>query len=180
MVSTSHSQPPNSRSVIIDTCIIQYLSKKNNSLATIVNDCLTSLKENSYNLIISEISFYENLHGLWGSNASKADELLRTYQYKEVTREVLLIASMLGGLYHDEKYDGIEMGDKIIAATAVLEDGFVLTANHKDFPHPFFTTKQSFALSYKVGHTIKTLDIALYEPNLDIISRRVNEKKNMR
>ena len=58
----------------------------------------------------------------------------------------------------------------------LLENGFDLTANHRDFPHPFIVTEESFALPYKVGYYTKTLDVALYKPNISLLIRRLEEK----
>lgn len=164
------------RYIFIDTCIIQYMGESNRSRSTSIIKCLTSLKEQDYSLAISQITLYENLHGLWGDKAKKAEDLLETYESKEVSAQNLVFAAWLGGLYHDEKMDGVDIGDKIIASTAILEGGFVLTANHKDYPSPFFLTKESFALPYQVGHFTKTLDLILYKPNFVLIARRIEEK----
>lgn len=165
----------NKKYIFIDTCVIQFTNDKNKSKSEVVTQCLNTFSRGNYTIAISEITFYENLHGLWGAKATKADAHLRTYEYKEVTRFVLQNAALFGSLYHDEKQDGIDLGDKVIAATAFVEKGFVLTANHKDFPHPFFITEKSYALPYEVGHYTKTLDLTLYKPNFALIARRINE-----
>lgn len=176
IMERSLQQPQNNPYVFIDTCVIHFAGDKNKSKSEAVIECLSTLTKEGYRLAISEITLYEKLHGLWGKRATKAASLLRVYEKKVVSNQVLTLASILGGLYHDEKLDGIDTGDKIIAATAILERGFVLTANHKDFPNPFFLTEKSFALSYKVKSYFQTLDLALYKPDFELIRRRVNEK----
>lgn len=161
--------------VFVDTCVVQFAGHKNKSKSEAVLACLDSLTYEELILCISEITLYESLHGLWGKKSEEVLLRLNTYKQKEVSSDILRFASLLGGLYHEEKIDGIDTGDKIIASTAILEKGFILTTNHKDFPHPFFLTEQSFALSYKVGHFIKTLDLALYKPNFSLIARRIEE-----
>lgn len=81
MATIAFSQHTSKRTVFIDTCI-QYVGNKNKSLCNVINSCLETLKKEGYRFLISEISFYENLHGLWGTKAEKEDALLRTYQYK--------------------------------------------------------------------------------------------------
>lgn len=162
--------------VFLDTCILQYLGDKNKSKAETLQKCLDSLIKDKYTLVVSEISLYEHMQGLWGAKAQKAFALLNIYEWKSVTTIVLLWATYLGGLYHDEKIDGVDTGDKIIAATAVSENGFILTSNHKDYPHPFFVTEKAFALSYSIGKFSKTLDVVLYKPNLSLLVRRLDEK----
>jgi predicted nucleic acid-binding protein len=169
--------PQNKKVIIIDTCVVQYLGKNNHPIAKVITDCLRLLKNEGFGLAISEITLVENLHGLWGDKEDKAFNLLLLYEWKRITQSVLTWAAWLGGLYHDEKIDGIDIGDKIIAATAVVETGFILTANHKDYPHPFFVTEKAFALPYKVGHFTKTIDVVLYKPNLELIMRRYTEKE---
>ncbi len=134
------------------------------------------LIEEGFILALSDITLFENLHGLGGSAHNKAFSLLKVYERKNVSSNILWLAAQLGGFYHDEKMDGIDMGDKIISATAILENGYVLTANHKDYPHPFFITERSMPIVYKIKMYSQTLDLALYKPNYEIILRRLKEK----
>ena len=164
--------------LFVDTCIIQASGVKEKPKSEIVIKTLEKISSD-YRLSISEFTLYENLHGLWGKRAINAAALLKKYERKVVSDKVLIFASLLGGLYFDEKYDGIDAGDKIIAATAILENGFVLTENHKDFPHPFFKTKQSIPLTYfTAGRYRKTIDLAIYEPDRILIERRIEEADN--
>lgn len=170
-------QAQDKKYLFIDTCIVQFTGDKNKSKSEAVIQCLNLLTKEGYSLVISEITIYENLHGLWGIKAKQATDILRKYEKKVISDNVLIVASLLGGLYHDERVDGIDSGDKIIAATAILENGFVLTENHKDYPHPFFLTERSIALPYITGGKYtKTIDLALYIPNIKLISRRIKEK----
>lgn len=86
---------------------------------------MDSLIQEGYTLALSDISLFENLHGLRGDAHDKALSLLKVYERKDVSSTILWLAAMLGGFYRDEKMDGVDMGDKIIAATAVLEKGHV-------------------------------------------------------
>jgi hypothetical protein len=142
--------------IFIDTCIIQDAGSSIRSKSEIVLGFLEKLVKEGFNLSISEFSIYENLQGLWGQRVKQATNIL----------------------YHDEKVDNVSDGDKIIAATAILENGFVLTRNHKDFPVPFFTTEKSVPLTYRNGNHQTTLDLAIYKPNLELINRRLVEKNN--
>lgn len=161
--------------LFIDTCIIQAAGSAEKLKSGIIIKILQEIAE-EYRLAISEFTLYENLHGLWGEKRSQAAKLLRVYERKVVSDKVLLIASLLGGLYHEEKIDGIDAGDKIIGATAILENGTVLTENHKDYPHPFFITKKYIPLTYFTsGRYNKTIDLAIYGPNRELISRRIQE-----
>lgn len=159
--------------LLIDTCVIQTAGSKEKSKSEAVIRALGEIAK-SYRLAISEFTIYENMNGLMGEKAKEAIKLLDTYESKLVSDRVLLMASLLGGLYHDEKYDGVDAGDKIIAATAILEGGFVLTENHKDYPHPFFLTEKSISLTYiTAGKYNKTIDLAIYKPDRNLIERRI-------
>ena len=173
-MDSSKAQQNNSY-LFIDTCVIQAAGSKEKLKSEIVISELEKIAKD-YSLAISEFTLYENLHGLWGKRRSDAAKLLRIYERKVVSDKVLLIASLLGGLYHDENLEGIDVGDKIIAATAILENGFVLTENHKDFPHPFFLTERSIPLTcLTAGKYSKTIDLAIYRPDHNLIKRRINE-----
>ena len=170
----------NNSYLFIDTCVIQAAGSKEKPKSEIVIKALEKIAKH-YRLAISEFSLYENLNGLWGRRRSEAAKLLRTYERKVVSDTVLLIASLLGGLYHDENFEGIDAGDKIIAATSILENGFVLTENHKDFPHPFFLTERSIPLTYlTAGRYNKTIDLAIYRPDSNLIKRRIRETDNQK
>lgn len=166
--------------LFIDTCVIQTAGSKDKSKSEAVIKFLEESAKN-YRFAISEFTIYENMNGLMGEKAREAIQLLDTYESKLVSDRVLLMASLLGGLYHGEKYDGVDAGDKIIAATAILEDGFVLTENHKDYPHPFFLTEKSIPLTHITsGRYRKTIDLAIYRPNRNLIERRIRHADNQK
>lgn len=166
----------NKQYIIVDTCVIQASESKQKTKSEAVIKCLKDLIDTGYSLTISEFSVFENLHGLWGEKAEEAVKILKGYALKIVSREVLLLAAILGGLYYEEKYDYIQTGDKIIGATAILENGLVLTYNHRDFPPPFFLTEKSITLQYKRDHYVQHLDLAIYKPDIKLIGRRIAEK----
>lgn len=174
---TSPEIKKNKQSVIVDTCVIQYSngSKKAESEAMI--SCLKEIVKEDYTLAISEITIYENLYGLDGRKVEQAIKVLKTYEWKVISNDVLMLASILGGLYRDEKCEGPNAGDHIIAATTILENGLILTNNHRDFPHPFFITEKYIPVTFKHNHYFITRDITLYKPNFPILMRRINEKQ---
>lgn len=161
------------RYILIDTCIIQAASSKEKDKAKAVTALLNLFLEQGFSLAISEFTYFENLHGLKGNEAKKAVNILKKYEWKEITNEVLTTAALLGGFYRDEKLQGMDDGDKIIASTAFLENGWVLTENHRDFPSPFFMMTKHFPLTYNKGHHKQTMDICLYRPNSKLIKRKI-------
>ena len=162
--------------MIVDTCILIYAGSKQQSQADAVSKCLEQLAAEGYDLSISDFSSYEYLRGLWGKVAEQAAAAMKRYVTKEVSPQVLELASQLHGLYHDEGINNLSDGDKIIAATAVLENGLVFTRNHQDFPSPFFLPEQFMTLPIQYHHYTQHMDLALYKPNTGLISRRINEK----
>ena len=150
---------------------------KQEALASNNDNVSEKQADHDYRLAISEFTTYEYLRRLWGKKAKKAEEAISGYERKTVTREVLETASILDGLYYDEGLTNISDGDKIIAATAILEDGLILTANHKDFPNPFFTTHEWRILPIKYPRYTQHLYLAMYKANTQLINLKVSDKE---
>lgn len=140
MKQTSKKLPQNNspRAIFIDTQIIQYSADKNRSKSEAFSKIFEKFKRQGYELAISEIVLVENLHGIYGIRNKKMYKHLSQFVKKIVSEDVLLFAAAISGLYKEEGSQDIRLGDKIIAATAFLEKGLILTRNHKDFPPPFF------------------------------------------
>ncbi len=166
---------PIKEDIIIDSCVLQKAGGNDKQKSQAIKKVLEALSYR-YNLTISSFTVYEMFHGLWGKKAIVIKELLKQYKWHQVSDNTLLVASGVGGLYHEENVDYMSPGDKIIAATAILEKGFVLTENHRDFPHPFFLTEQSIPVIYMTNAKFqKTIDLALYKPDIVLINRRIKE-----
>jgi predicted nucleic acid-binding protein len=161
--------------LLLDTCIVQDTGDRNESKSNAVLSYFEHLSK-SYDLAISEITVFENLQGLWDVKANQALAHLKTYEWKEVTDKVLILAASLGGLYKGSSLT-IETGDKIIASTAILLDAHILTRNYNDFPSPFFVQYSWYPISFQVGHYTRTIDYIIYEPNKDIIKRRFSDNE---
>lgn len=163
--------------IILDTCVIQAASSKNHHKSEAALQYLKRFN-NSSQLAISEISVFENLQGLWGKRADKALQKLKQFEWKEVNGTVLILASQLGGLYNQSGSGlaNIQTGDKLIAATAILLQGFVLTINPRDFPAPFFYQQEWEPLTYQNSHYSQTLDLYVLAPNFALINRVITDK----
>lgn len=164
------------RNVYIDTCIIQASGSKEKAKSKIVTEFLSSFINLGFSLVISEVTYFENLQGLKGIQAEQAVKTLKKYEWKEITNEVLTVAALLGTFYNEVGRRDVDMGDKIIAASTFLDNGFVLTENHKDFPSPFFLLRRHYPLTYDKGRYKQTMDVGLYAPNNKIIKRKIEEK----
>lgn len=165
--------------ILIDTCVVQDAGSSNKDCHKKVADYLNSLNKR-FRLAISEITVFENLHGLWGNKATKAVSILRGFEWKEVSTNVLTLSSIMGGLYKEESnsLSSCSVPDKIIASTAILLKGFVLTRNHSDFPAPFFIQDEWAPISFRKSHYIQTYDLGLYKPNYTLIGRRIKQNEN--
>lgn len=167
------------QSIIVDSNIIQYSADKNRSKSTAYFDLFTGLKDQSNELTISEITIAENLHALYGKKYIKAYKHISQFVKIIVAENVLLLAAKIGGLYYEEGFRDIEICDKIIAATAILEKSLVLTRNHKHFPPPFFEPFEWIQVKYKMsGKYRHTDDVCIYKPRYELIIRRIEEKNN--
>jgi hypothetical protein len=162
--------------IYIDTCVIQASGSKDKAKSEIVTLFLSELIKSNFSLVISEVTYFENLQGLKGAQAEKAVSILKKYEWKEITNEVLTVAALLGTFYSEKGRKDVDMGDKIIAASAFLDNGFILTENHKDFPNPFFILRRHYPLIYTKGHYKQTIDLGLYAPNNKYIKRLIEEK----
>lgn len=170
------------RYVILDTCVLEKAYNGPLDRGNKIFKYFKELENEGFSLAMSEYTGYENLFGLWGEKLSKAALILDTYEQKEVTKRVLFFAAQLGGLYKSISVNVKNCGDLIIAATAFLEKGFVLTNNLRDFPCPYFLQNKWVAISTeqkdasgKVWCT-ETLDLVLFEPNTKRILQDLHNK----
>lgn len=164
--------------LILDTCVIQAMGNKNQDKARAVIEQLRELKK-EYSFFISEVTVFENLQGLWGEKRQKALETLKRISWKAITVKVIAFASILGGLYHEEGVQSAGLADKIIASTAILLGGSVLTSDHQDFPNPFFKQERLIPVKFKKGLNFRTYDMSLFKPNNLLIKRILSEKMKL-
>ena len=148
------------RYVLVDANVIQATTSKPATKSTEVLACLKDLEaKDGCRLAISEFTVFENLRNLSGEKLQKAANILRGYEQKVVSLEVLGLAAVFSNLYNDEGYKDVTPGDFILAATAFILGGYVLTNNHKDFPPPFFHAEREFPLAYTKGYYTQHLDL---------------------
>ncbi len=160
--------------LFLDTCVVQMLGDRDKFKSAAVRGKIIELSK-KYRMAISAMTGYENLHGLRGGKLDASAKQLEAYQTLDVTNKVLVYAALIGGLYPKEE-DHIRAGDKIIGATVFLEEGFLITENHKDFPHPFFITEEYLPITYEIGsHYMKTIDLSIYKPCHEFLNRKLGE-----
>ena len=161
---------------ILDTNIIQYLLNKNSSIAFI--NFFTDLNKQGKKLSVSEYSIFELTRG---AKIKTEEELITTFNiFKRysVTTEVLTAAARIETLYRMEgiQCDKISDGDKIIAATSVLTNATLFTANGRDFPWPYFIETSRSPIVFSENNYSKSILVSSFQPDNQYILKRFTER----
>lgn len=138
---TTHPQNNAFRYIILDSSIFEHL--KNAELKTqILNELAEALKK-QYRLSFSIYTLLELVDTATVENELEAMNVTHGLKRFHLKQDIMLGAGHLGCLYTE---DGLESkqqpqkGDKIIGATAILNDTLIFTTNGRHFPRPFFKT----------------------------------------
>jgi len=168
--------PPAKQDIILDTCILQYFSKK--QVSKELRAYLSDLMGRGFSLSISEISTCELLSGATIKQEQEGYQTLSVFKRYLIDSRSLITAAQVATLYHKEKIpnDKISIADRIVAATAILTGSLVLTADFYDFPRPFFSEAEKKPIFYKVKNKDQMLVIYLLRPDLNIILKRFSER----
>lgn len=162
--------------IILDTNILQYTENKD--IATALITFLSELVQRGFGLAISDVSKFESLCGTTISQEAKIIETLKLFQNYQITDEVLIAASRLFTLYKNEgvPISQVEVPDKIIASTAILNNSLVLTANISDFPRPFFSEAETKHVFYRKNNKDNLLVVMILRPDLTVIQDRFSKR----
>jgi len=162
--------------LLFDSCLLQNMCGK---MGREIGDLLALIQTESTPRI-SDYSIYELLRGANRENNIKITGILNKFQRYRITAEVLVVASLLDTLYREEKMEGGDYGDKILAATSVLTQAPIVTQNGQHFPRPFFDEmninfckKTIFEYGNKRKHTI----IHFLEPDYKAIKQKIKLRK---
>lgn len=161
--------PFQNKGIILDTCILQYLDKKD--LKEKVFFVLSKLIKENNILRMSDYSTYELFSGCYKEKESILLSIWKKYKRYVVNTKVLQYAAHFSTLYKEKvKNLTISEADKIIGATAFLTNSLIFTADFNDFPRPFFAEKYKFIIKYK--HKNKKIPLIFYflKPEIKIIS----------
>lgn len=165
------------QSIILDTCIVRYISNKFIGLNLITY--LAELLSRGFDLSVSEVTIYELLSGCTVKQEKEGVAALSLFKTFQISTNVLIAASQLSTLYHCEKIiadDGISMQDKIIASTAILTGSLILSADVNDFPRPFFHEGEEKPIYYRRKDKAEMLIIQILRPNHLVIQKRFAER----
>ncbi len=151
--------------LLLDSCIAEYLL--DSYLSEPLSNQIELWNEEKLGLSISEISFAELMNGANKPKIKRVEELLDTFSCLEVTRRILSGSAIIANVYR-KKYSqilGADMADRIISATSFVYNLPLLTANVRDFPHPFFTSYSSHNVEFRKKNKKHLLTIDILKPN---------------
>lgn len=162
--------------IILDSNIIQYL--KSDDLSDKILEFIYESTQMKYSISISDITFFELLNGISVKNEGEIIKLFKGITRFFVKKNVLVAAARLGCLYKEDGIDTKKIGvaDLIIAGTSVLSNSYVLTANIRDFPNPFFDIELKKVIEYEDKKIPKCLCLAFLKPNSEVIAKYYTQR----
>ena len=92
---------------------------------------------------------------------------LKMYHNFLVTERYIIGSGKLGSIYQQNNItQNISLVDKIIAATSIITNSPIITANINDYPPPYFEVIDS----HKLIHKKKLIKIGLIKPDYIILN----------
>lgn len=173
-MTRKHNKIGDKRNVLLDSNIVQYLGV--DGLKDKIIECLTYAVNSGFDLAISDITFYELIHGAPVKHEIALIQELSGVKRFYVTKKVLIAAAHLGSLYKEDKVcdSQINSGDKFIAATAIITNSVIFTANVRDFPPPFFHEIERRNLEYTSKQRPVLLCTSFVEADINYIVHNHN------
>lgn len=156
--------------LLLDTCVINYSLDKYMSAS--VAATLQEWIGKDLDLAVSEISHAELIHGAYKSKIEKVKKFLDLYAHFTVSQRVLEAAGVIGNIYtvHNSENRSLGLADRILAATSFIYAVPVVTANIKDFPHPFFNSIRSKNVPYKKKNKDHIIVVDVLKPNIEVLN----------
>ncbi len=168
--------PFKDRLILLDSCVLEYLDDED--LRPSIVGCLNNVVKNKNTLALSEYLRFELLRGAFRKVETRMMALIDNFQRYQVTEEILIAAAQLETLYKELSVNsGISDGDKILASTAILTNGLILTANLKDFPPPFFKYNFRELIERHQKRYSQPIAIGILEPDFEIIIKNIEARK---
>jgi len=165
------------QNVILDTNIISYAANKASLIE--FSTYVSELALRGFGLAISDISIYELLRGAAKQKEGELIRLLALFTRYDLSSNVMVASAQLDSIMKMEQItvEGIDHGDKFIAATAILTNSLIMTANYRDFPLPFFQEVERRLLTYMEKGRPKSICVLLLQPDLELVKLRFNTRK---
>lgn len=162
--------------VIVDTNVFQNFA--NTEIAEHILDHMKEAIDAGYSLSISEFTLFETIDGATTKKERERLEAIGSLKRFRVNKSTLFTAAHLGCLYQDDKHTISDVGDKIIAATALLTNSMIYTFNARDFPVPFFTIEAERVVRYKNNGVGSFLACHFIKPNTQLILEKYKYRMN--
>lgn len=163
--------------VVLDSCILQYLS--NAIIASQIIDLFRDLSQRGFVLSISDFSIFESLCNTTTAQEKEIFQTLNIFPKFACDQNIFVTASQLSMLYQKERTisQAIEIGDKIISATSILSNSLIITANINDFPRPFFVEAEVKKIFYTKKRKQNLLVIYILSPDYEVVHQRFAERQ---
>ena len=174
---TQNADTISQKYIVIDSCILEYLLNRD------MNDSITQQLgywcNNVFTLSVSEVSYAELVDGAHLDKETKVIDLLDKYHSFAISKRIITGAGKIGSVYKQEfpTEKTVSLGDKILAATSIIYGAPLVTANVKDFPHPFFKTLKDKNIIYMKDNKRRMINIALLFPNYEYLTYAFNTRK---
>lgn len=162
--------------LILDTNVISYASNYPAELQDQVLKIIENYRS-KYEPVITDYIQFELLKKAEDKDSALLKKL-KLFGKLKTTEDIVLIAGLLCGVYKKAKTTLADDGDLIIASTAYVSQSFLLTANQKDFPYPFFEERECIPISFKEyenSHRTKIIALYLLEPNQTKTSSEIHK-----
>ncbi len=162
------SRPADKRRIILDTNII---SRLDGSLGTRLFEVINEVVALGYGIAISDMTYMELLTGANSKQEKQIGDTLKGVDHYIATTQVFIAAAHMASLYKElHDLNQFEIGDRIIAGTAALNNAIIFTLNGRHYPVPFFKEIDRRKLEYEN----KGMPVCSYgyfmEPQIDVIN----------
>ena len=161
---------------VLDTNILQYL--KSSTFLSGLKDFVSALVDSGNTLKISEVSVLELLSGCTPMQEATSLSILGQFERYSIDAKILTVAARLQNIYRSLEVESgqISMGDKIIAATAIVMGTDILTANVNDFPRPLFKEKHEELFLFKKGYKTCLQVVQILSPNWELVESYLTDE----
>lgn len=165
-----------SRYILLDSDIFNHLG--NADLFPQIIYLLRDALAKGYGISMSLYTLLELIDTASIENEVKAVIATQGVKRFKINQTILITAGHLGCMYKEDNVTKEpDKGDKIIAATAVLNNSVIFTTNGRDYPRPFFREISKPVLKYKKSDGREVCLISYFlEPDFDIISTKHQER----
>ena len=145
--------------IILDSCIVEYYLHK--ELSFQIKDIFDNWGV-GFDFAVSQIVYSELVDGAYPKKERIIIKTLKSFYNLPVTERNIIGSGKLGSVYREFNItQGISITDKIIAATSIITNSLIVTANINDYPQPFFEPLKS---SY-IKKSKQTIKICLLKPD---------------